>query len=468
MINSIKNKLSVYLNTLTEEISDEDISMLSKIKENGIKSLIQHVITSKDFTPINLLNIAYSLNTNNDAINEKLREDNQKIIKEIGRLENHLIYTDVLHKFYEPKNASHLKIATRLSDIKTHELDIGYLQDIPFIAFDKGTYINPYNNSAFDIESKTEEGSDINSLINPNDRSITATVRMSLLSQTTWLDNAGKDHAGLMYTFSKKEISKLGIEFVLFHELAHSAAKKYLLDGKNDETFADLCGIMQVIKNNDLSEKEALSFVNRILLYRSEANSIAYYATNFENDLNETPTDRYHFTQIALLYFKEVLQTSFANLKEMPIKEQAIFAANLVVAQTFCGIDDAIKERLCIYDKPSTDLYIDEILATENSHLEEIAYHQNIPVEEVISRIKYNIGDDPKKILDINFHVLYRHDEATIYEIESFFPLDTKFIMELQKRSISGYEELNIKRNFTHADLVKELDKKEIKRTPKV
>jgi hypothetical protein len=468
MINSIKTKLSVYLNTLTDELSDEDISLLSKIKENGVKSLIQHVIKSKDFTPINLLNIAYSLNTNNDSINKKLREDNQKIIKEIGRLENHLIYTDVLHQFYEPKNAANLKIATKLNDIKTHELNIEYLQDVPFISFDKNTYINPYNNSSFEIDSKTEEGSDIKSLIDPNERSITANVRMSLLSQTSWLDNSGKDHSGLIYSFSKKEIAHMGIEFVLFHELAHSAAKKYLLDGKNDETFADLCGIMQVIKNNDLSQMDALKFVDRILLYRSEANSIAYYATNFESDPNETPSDRYHFTQIPLLYFKEVLQTSYASVKEMPIKEQAIFAANLVVAQTFCGIDDAIKERLCIYDEESTDLYIDEILATEKEHLQDIAHYQKIPVEDVVSRIKYNISNDPKKILDINFHVLYKHDESTIYEIESFFPLDTKFIIDLQKRSIADYKEVNIERNFTYSDLVKELDKKEIKRTPKV
>jgi hypothetical protein len=468
MINAIKNKLSDYLTTLTQNLSDEDISMLSKIKENGIKPLIQHVMKSKDFTAISLLNIAYALNTNNNVVNEKLKEDNQKIIEEISRLENDLIYTDVLHKFYEPKNADSLKIATKLSDLNTHELDIPYLQAVPFINFDNGTYINPYNNSAFDVESKTDGGSDINSLTNPYERSIQSTVRMSVLSQTSWLENSGKDHAGLMYSFSKKEIAKMGVEFVLFHELAHSAAKKYLFDGKNDESFADICGIMQVIKNNDLSQEDAIKFVNRILLYRSEPSSIAYYATNFEDDPNNTPSDRYHFTQSALLYFKEVLQTSFTNLKEMPIKEQAIFAANLVVAQTFCGVEENIKDRLAIYDQESTDIYIDEILATEQDYLEELAHYQKIPVEDVIARIKHNISDDPKKILDINFHVLYKRNEDTIYEIDSFFPLETKFIMELHKHSLANYKEINIERNFSHADLVKELDRNEIKRKPKL
>jgi hypothetical protein len=464
----IKNTLSDYLKTAAQNLSDEDLHMLYKIKENGIKSLIQHVVESKDFTVMSLLNIAYALNTDNEVINSKLHDDNQKIIEEVNRLENHLIYSDILHKFYEPKNAPNLRIAMKLSDIQTHELNVKSLQDIPLIGFDTRSYINPYNNAAFDITSKTEEGSDINSLINPNERSVKTTVRMSLLSQNTWLTDSGKDHAGLSYSFSQQQIAKMGIEFVLFHELAHSAASKYSFDGKNDEAFADLCGIIQVIKNNDLSQEDAVKFVNRILLYRSEANSIAYYAINFEDETNTAHHNRYHFTQDTLLHFKEMLETAFTNIKEMPIKEQAIFAANLVIAQSMPEVDQNIKDRLCLFDKESTDIYIDEILANEKDHLQQIADYQKIPVEDVIDRIKHNVRDDPRKILDLNFHVLYKHDEDVIYEIGSFFPFGNEFVMALQNHSTANYKEVSIDRNFTHADLVKELDKKEIKRKPKL
>lgn len=462
----IKKPLADYLKTAAEHLCDEDLSMIYKIKENGIKSLVQHIVKSKDFTVMNLLNIAYALNTNNESINSKLREDNEKIMAEVHRLENHLIYSDILHKFYEPKNSKSLRMITKLSDINTHELKVEQLNSVPLIVFDTGTYINPYNNAAFNIESKTEEGSDIKSLTNPYERDITATVRMSLLSQYDWLNNAGKDHSGLSHSFSKKQIGKMGVEFVLFHELAHSAANKYQLDGKNDEAFADICGIMQVIKNNNLSQKDAIKFVNRILLYRSEPCSIAYYATDFEKDPHNTPSDRYHFTQTALLYLKEVLQNAFVNLKEMPIKEQAIFAANLVVSQTFYTADN-IKDRLCIYDKESTNNYLDELLATEKEYLKDLAEYKKIPVEDVIAQIKHNVSDDPIKILDMNFHILYKRDENTIYEIDSFTPLDTKYIMELQAITTNNYKEIEIKRNFTHADLVRELDKKDIKRMPK-
>ena len=462
----IKKTLSDYLKTAAQNLSDEDLPIIYKIKENGIKSLIQHVVESKDFTAMNLLNIAYALNTTNESINNKLREDNEKIIMEVHRLENHLIYSDILHKFYEPKNAENLRIVTRLSDIKTYELNVEPMQSVPIIGFDRYIYINPYNNAAFSLESKNEGGSDINSLTNPFERDISATVRMSLLSQYEWQTNSGKDHSGLIHSFSKKQIGKMYVEFVLFHELAHSAANKYKLDGKNDESFADICGIMQVIKNNNLSQEDAIKFVNRILLYRSEPCSISYYATDFEKDPNNTPSDRYHFTQTSLLYFKEVLQHAFVNLKEMPIKEQAIFAANLVVSQTFYTADN-IKDRLCIYDKESTNNYLDELLATETEYLKDLATYKKIPVEDVITQIKHNVSDDPLKILDINFHILYKRNESIIYEIDSFTPLDTKYIMELQAITTNDYKEVEIKRNFTHADLVRELDKKEIKRMPK-
>ena len=468
MINAIKNTLSSYIKEAVITLSDEDIATLSKIKEDGLSTILTKVIEHKSFSAINLINIAYALNTKNEVINNKLYEDNQKIIKEISSIENHLIYTDILHKFYEPKHANNLRIAMKLSDIQTYELNVESIQDLPLIGFDNRTYINPYNNAAFDITSKTEEGSDINSLTNPNERSVKTTIRMSLLSQNTWLTNSGKDHAGLSYSFSKEQIAKMGLEFVLFHELAHSAASKYSFDGKNDESFADLCGIMQVIKNNDLSQEDAIKFVNRVLLYRSEANSIAYYAINFEDKTNTTPDNRYHFTQDTLLYFKEMLETAFTNIKEMPIKEQAIFASNLVIAQSISEVDQHIKERLCLFDKESTDIYIDEILASEKEDLQYIADFQKISVEDVIDRIKHNVRDDPRKILDLNFHVLYKRDEDVIYEIGSFFPFGNKFVMNLQRHSTDNYKEVSIDRNFTHADLVKELDKQAIKRTPKL
>ena len=463
----IKKTLSDYLKTAASTLSDEDIFTLSKIKEDGLSTILKKVVKQKSLRPINLINLAYALNTNNEIIKNKLYENNQKIIQELAGVENHLVFADVLHKFYEPKHAENLRLIMKLADVKTHELNIDSIQDIPFIRFDDGTYINPYNNSAFIIESKTEEGSDIKSLRNPNERSITATIRMSLLSQNDWLQNSGKDHAGLIHSFSLEQIVKMGVEFVLFHELAHSAVKKYSFEGKDEESFADLCGIIQVIKNNDLSQEDAIKFINRMLLHRSEGNAIAYYAINFEDDSNTLPNDRYHFTQNALLYFKEMLQTSFNYIKEMPIKEQAIFAANLVIAQSVSEVDQNIKDRLCIYDKESTDIYIDEILANEKDYLQDIAMLQKIPVEDVIDRIKHNVRDAPRKILDLNFHVLYKHDEDVIYEISSFIPFGNKFMVDLQNHSIADYKEVNMERNFTHADLVKELDKKEIKRTPK-
>ena len=39
--------------------------------------------------------------------------------------------------------------------------------------------------------------------------------------------------------------------------------------------------------------------------------------------------------------------------------------------------------------------------------------------------------------------------------------------MDLQNHSIANYKEVSVERNFTHADLVKELNTKDIKRTPK-
>ena len=83
MINAIKNTLSSYIKEAVITLSDEDIATLSKIKEDGLSTILTKVIEHKSFSAINLINIAYALNTKNEVINNKLYEDNQKIIKEI-------------------------------------------------------------------------------------------------------------------------------------------------------------------------------------------------------------------------------------------------------------------------------------------------------------------------------------------------------------------------------------------------
>ena len=468
MINAIKKTLSNYLNDAATKLSDEDISMLSKIKEDGLSSILANVVKAKNFNSISLINIAYALNTNNESIKLKIKEDNKKIINELYRVENDRIYTDVINKFYEPKNANYLKVVTRLSDVDTYLIDAKALQAVPFIEFSNRFYINPYNNGKFELKSKVEQGSNINSFKDPEERDITATITMALLSQNNWLEHSGKDNAGLSYKFSEEQISRMFVEFLLFHELSHASARKYILEGKDDEAFADICGIIQVVKNNDLSQEDAMKFVNRVILYRSQPSSIVYYSTDFENNVDNIPLDRYHFTQDSLIFLREMFETSFDKIKEMPITEQAIFAANLVRTHGFYATNDNIKDRLGLYGKESTNLFLDDLLSNEKDYIEKLADFKKIPVDDLLKRIKQNVSNDPRKILDLNLHIIYKHDEPTLYEIPSFSALDGAFLMQLHQRSVEDYKEIKMDRNFTYSELVKELDKHDIKRKPKL
>lgn len=468
MINSIKRKLSNYLNEIFNDLSDEDIVLLAKIKEDGLKPIINGILKSRNFNSVNLLNIAYALNTDNETIKNKIKEDNLKIINELSQVTNELVYSDIIHKFYEPQNIKNLKVANTLSALDTYHLEVPNIQSVPFINFANRIYINPYNNAAFEIKTKVEQGSNISSIKDPNKRKITATVTMALMSQNNWLEHSGKDNAGLNESFTQEQISKMGVEFILFHELSHASARKYMLEGKDDESFADICGIVQVIKNNDLSQEDAIKFVNRIILYRSQPSSIRYYSTDFENNSENTPTNRYHFTQDSLMCLREMMPPFYTQIKEMSVSEHAIFASNLVFAQNTYDVSKNINDRLGLYGKDSTNVFLDDLLATETDYLKQVAESEKISVEKLIERIKLNISDDPRKILDLNLHILYKHDEKTLYQINSFFPFDNEIIMRLHKRSVDEYKEVNLARNFTYAELVKELDTKQIKRKPKL
>lgn len=468
MFNTIKNTLSSYLNEAVSKLSEEDISTLSKIKEGGVASLLKTVIQHKSFSSVSLINLAYALNNNNEVIKNKIKEDNIKLLEELMNVENPLIFTDVINKFYEPKNAKSLRVASKLSDIKTSLLEVKTLQETPLITFAIESYINPYNNGKFTLKTRTELGSNVKTVKSPENRDITSTITMSLLSQNNWLIYGGKDNAGLNYSFNQEQIARMGVEFVLFHELSHATARKYMLDGKQDEAFADICGIIQVVKNNDLSQEDAIKFVNKIILYRSQPSSIAYYSIDFENDPDKTPNDRYHFTQDSLMTLRDLLSKNLEKIKEMSISEQAIFASNVIITQSMPANIENIRDRLCLYNREMTNTFIDDLLANDIEYLDKLADGHNLSTTALIDRIKTNIIDDPRKILDINLHILYKHDEDMLYKIESFSAYPSGFIMKYHKESLENYKELQIDRNFSYSDLVKELDKKEIKRKPKI
>jgi len=468
MFNTIKNTLSSYLNEAVSKLSDEDISTLSKIKEGGITSILKAVIQNKSLSPVNLINLAYAINNDNEIIKNKIKEDNIKLLGELLKVENPLIFTDVLNKFYEPKNAKSIRVATKLSDIKTSLLNVKTLQETPLITFANEYYINPYNNGKFLLNTRTEAGANVATIKSPENRNITSTITMSLLSQNNWLIYGGKDNAGLNYSFNQEQIAKMGVEFVLFHELSHATARKYMLAGKQDEAFADICGIIQVVKNNDLSQEDAIKFVNKIILYRSQPSSIAYYSIDFRNDPDNTPNDRYHFTQDSLMTLRDLLSKNLDTIKEMSISEQAIFASNVIITQSTPSNTENIRERLCLYNREMANNFLEDLLANDIEYLEQLAEAHNISTPTLINRIKNNIIDDPRKILDINLHILYKHDEDLLYKIESFSAYPAGFIMKYHKESLENYKEVQIDRNFSYSDLVKELDKKEIKRKPKI
>lgn len=467
MINTIKNKLSTYLTEATQQLSDEDISILLKIKEDGLSPIIKNIVDTRSFQAFNLINIAYALNTNNESIKHKIEEDNQKLLQELRRVDNDIIFTEVVNKFYEPKHADSLRVVTKLSDVKTSSFSAKSLFDVPFMQFEKASYINPYNNAKFELDTRTETGSNIITLTNPSNRSITSTVTMSILSQCDWFDSAGRNNSGLDHSFNKSQITRMGIEFVFFHELAHASARKYSFEKNEDEAFADICGIIQVVKNNDLSKKDAINFVNRVIAYRSHPSSIFYYATDFEND-DKTSKNRLHFTQDSLFFLRELFETSLNTIKEMSITEHAIFASNLVLARSCDNTNDNIKDRLNLYSEKAIDVFIDDLLAIEKDYINDIAMDKKISPEDVVKRIKLNVKDDPRKILDLNLHVIFKHDEPLLYQIPSFSIFDNKFMMTKHQQTVNEYKAINMERNFTYSDLVKELDKHDIKRKPKI
>lgn len=113
--------------------------------------------------------------------------------------------------------------------------------------------------------------------------------------------------------FKVKDKNDILIDFIFFHELAHSSYCQLLEVNEYEENLneidSDLVSIVKIIKENNLNIEDANELCNIILKYRSES-SVFMKKPNGVSYMDGISRIRVHFTEESILNMKDFLRIS--------------------------------------------------------------------------------------------------------------------------------------------------------------
>jgi len=470
-LKTIKDKLLYGLQDSLMDLIDEDITTVLELQNNGIEYAKNKIKESKSFKDINLLAYAVMLKSNNEDILSKIKAKNSEIFHDCFKLSNVITFQKVIQKYFEKPNDKDLKVINSINDVDyhTHVLNNKERNMVDFEVFymnDK-VYKNPYTNTAVAIQSDLSR-SFINLKRDGELRSIKSTVTIGTDEQTNLLTYKDKSYSGLTKHFSLNQINKFEVEFILFHELAHAAVTIRHKMGREDESVSDLCGTIKVIKNNNMSEEEAVDYINHRINFRSQDYAIRFHSQTFtETDIENEADVRIHATQLSLLTLKQFVETDFEFLLTLDTNEELILASDLSRTAKAMSTLHEVKSRH-FYSKTEFEaISIDSWTKNEKfiECCENIAKERDVTVDEIFKNLKTNLAGNTDKVFDVMtaYYALAEPDELKNLESYSIYigQITRNFLTHERNAAVN----VDLKPNFSDKELKELIDKQKKSRS---
>lgn len=380
MILDALKKVNSSLNSTTKDLLNEDLKSILNIHHFGLDEALSianngHKLSNPiTYLKFKIIDAVKDLDLSKKVISSFFKSQLSKIDEAISNpLDRKAL---LMGNIFKPQNAeTYFKAEDFLDVVAIHEegLKEGTESVIASMRYAKSLgvktkILNPFNDIVFDLEMQTEREHSQHAnrvfTMDKNYHDINSLYVVQLVTNNTESLNISDD----------ENYNKLvKFEYVLYHELAHTSYNQMTKvkedDGNTKEIHSDLCSIIKVIKNHDMTGPEALKLCSAIFNKRLESASQSQY-------FGEKPTLRDHFTETGLIHFTSSISRNMDKLKALRDNEIGDFV------ETF--IQESVKQDMKI-----------------------LPPMENKPefVKELVDKyIKENIGDNAKDLMNHHIH----------------------------------------------------------------
>jgi len=380
MILDALKKVNNSLTATSKSLLNEDLKSILNIHHFGLSEALDIANTGNKLSnPITYLKFKLIDSLKDFDFSKKILGSyfKEQLSKIDDAINNPLARKEFLiNNIFKAKNEEHYLKAETFADVAIiHEtgLQEGNDKVISSMRFDnslgvKTKILNPFNDIVFDLEMQTDR-----EYSNHGNRVFTMEKEYHDINALYVVQMKTNSNDSLNVSTDENYNKLINFEYVLYHELAHTSynqmTKTREIDGNNKETHSDLCSIVKLIKNHDLSGKDTLNLCKEIFKKRlKSADTTQYFEQN--------PTMRVHFTEIGILDFTSSIAKQMDNIKKLKDNEIGDFV------ETF--IQESMKRKPNILpeieDKP--------------------AFVKNL----LDKYLKENIGDDLNKLMNAHIH----------------------------------------------------------------
>ncbi len=327
MIENIKNKLNSKFEEIINDLSEEELMFAKSFKNASLlEKMIELFSKDKSVNTIKTLSLSF---LNHNKIEDNLKDKNKELFLRLCLIENSLLFQKLIKKYFIEddffKDFSGFKNLKDSSELYIFNLDDNNYKIIQFnqdLKNNKNLVKNPYNNKLLLLSFNFKEGNKINSDINYIERTYNSHIKIdqfNILGDI--VDYKEKSFSNLKSKFKSEKLLDFHTEYVLYHEFAHAAITNKIRNKNQSEIFSDICGIISVIKNNDLNKEDSINFTNYIIGNRASQNTIT-----FEINSEISPI---HATQVNLSILKQWLKEDFDFIKNSTKEEEIVIAEYL-------------------------------------------------------------------------------------------------------------------------------------------
>jgi len=327
MIENIKNKLNSKFEEIINDLSEEELMFAKSFKNASLlEKMIELFSKDKSVNTIKTLSLSF---LNHNKIEDNLKDKNKELFLRLCLIENSLLFQKLIKKYFIEddffKDFSGFKNLKDSSEFYIFNLDDNNYKIIQFnqdLKNNKNLVKNPYNNKLLLLSFNFKEGNKINSDISYIERTYNSHIKIDQFNILGDIVNyKEKSFSNLKSKFKSEKLLDFYTEYVLYHEFAHAAITNKIRNKNQSEIFSDICGIISVIKNNDLNKEDSINFTNYIIGDRASQNTIT-----FEINSEISPI---HATQVNLSILKQWLKEDFDFIKNSTKEEEIVIAEDL-------------------------------------------------------------------------------------------------------------------------------------------
>lgn len=335
MILDALKKVNSSLNSTTKSLCNEDLKSILNIHHFGLDQALEIAKDGSKFSnpftylKFKVIDAIKDLEWSKKILGSYFKN---QLVKIEEAIENPIVRQQLLEEslFKVKNNDNHMKLDTFADVAILHEIGSQQGQDQILNAYHvvsselgtKRKVMNPFSGVVVDLEMQVdkEHSSHGNRLMTLDKQyhDVNALHVVQVTTQNARTFNLSDD---------QQYNNLVRFEFTLYHELAHASYNQMTKTKEEDrhtkEIHSDLCAIVKIIKNHDLSPKESLNLCGEVFNYRLDSASSDQY-------FNPNDTVREHFTEMGLVQFTSILSKNMDQVKKLKDTEISHFVETFI------------------------------------------------------------------------------------------------------------------------------------------